>query len=59
MASSKIGTSLTQSPTQSTDDAHIKLVLKVVFIPYFNVKIAQHTPAADLSEQIATDGMET
>jgi glycogen phosphorylase len=40
-------------------DAKISEVLKVVFVPDFNVKNGQHVyPAADLSEQISTAGKE-
>lgn len=40
-------------------DTDIQEQLKVVFIPDFNVKNAQHLyPAADLSEQISVAGME-
>jgi starch phosphorylase len=41
------------------DDTKVSDLLRVVFIPDFNVKSSQHVyPAADLSEQISTAGKE-
>ena len=41
------------------NDSDSNDILKVVFLPNFNVKQAQHVyPAADLSEQISLSGME-
>jgi glycogen phosphorylase len=41
------------------DDPEARKLLKLVFVPNFNVKNGEHVyPAADLSEQISTAGME-